>query len=91
MVVEYFVQCRGCTVEFSTPDGLGREKDSDGLRRRFQFSSRISRAVTLRAIPREDDYIVTASITVDGRELARASRKGEGTVPGEAVVLTAGF
>lgn len=92
VLVEYFVACRGCDIVFSTPRGPEAVEESDGLRRRIRFGETggsMPNSVTLRVEPAPGEYVIRASIRVDGYRVAEVDRDRAGTYTDEAVVLTA--
>jgi len=88
VTVSYHVQCRRCTIQYSTPDGVKSEVDSDGASRRVEFqAAQPGTVVQLQATPDSGTAIVAARIRIDGVTVAE-SRAGLTNVP---VALTAGF
>ena len=87
IVVEYFAMCRGCSVQFSTPEGIGAEDEIDGtFRRRVRFSNVAGPgAVTLTVTPVGTGRVQSARIRLDAEVVAEA-----GPLPvGEAASLSA--
>ena len=89
-VVEYWVQCRGCQIEYTTPGGLERVEEDDALRKivRFDGASAV-RSVSLHVYPEEGEAVVEASISVNNEIVAEVRRSRNQTYVGEPVFLSA--
>lgn len=89
-VVEYWVQCRGCEIEYTTPGGLERVEEDDALRKTVRFDGASSiRSVSLHVYPEEGEAVVGASISVNNRIVTEVRRSRNQTSVGEPVFLSA--
>lgn len=89
-VVEYWVQCRGCEVVFTTPRGMESVEEDDAFRRTVRFDVTVSaQSVSLHVHPELGDAVVRASISVNGRMVADVRRSRNETFVGEPVFLSA--
>ena len=89
IVVEYYVQCGICDVEYVTSEGPQIEKDTRSLKRVARFSQGSGRAIMMVVTPTNGGYVVLATITVEGREVSRHSRSRGPNIAGQPVVLNA--
>ncbi len=89
VVVEYHVRCRECSVQFTTPDGLGSEPEVRGtFRRRVVFTSGAGvGAVTMSITPSEHVRIQGARIAADGTVLAESGPRATGAPLNLSAVL----
>lgn len=91
IVVEYWVQCRDCRVEYWTPEGVGSvDSVGGGFREVFSFAEPPGQElISLTALPPDSDYVTNATISVNGRVVAQGGRNVEPTNSGEPVRLSA--
>jgi len=89
-VVEYWVQCRGCEIEYTTPGGLERVEEDDALRETVRFDGASAvRSVSLHVYPEEGEAVVEASISVNDQIVTEVRRSRNQTYVGEPVFLSA--
>jgi hypothetical protein len=83
-LVQYYVNCRDCTMEYSTPNGPAVvEEVQGGIERRVRFQQQFAgSSLILNATPTEFGRVIRATITVDGRRVAEvepSDARGAGT------------
>ena len=90
-LVEYWVQCRDCDVEFWTPVGVGWAEDVEGEFRQVVSFAEPERPeiLTLAALPPADDYVIYASISINGRIVVEGGRNAANSLSGDPVRLSA--
>lgn len=72
-LVQYYVNCRECRIEYSTPGGPAViEEVQGGLERRVMFEQQfVGSPLILNATPTEFGRVIRATITIDGRRIAQ--------------------
>lgn len=86
VVVLYYVNCRSCTVTFTTQTGMANHELTGGREFRAVFNTnRPGQALVLQVIPDQDERVNRARIRVGNATLAEA-RQG---LPGDPVNLSA--